>query len=294
MLSILIPVYNYDCSELVAALDKQAVRLNINYEILVADDASEESFRQRNRVINERPNCRYIELPENVGRSRIRNILASEAQYGYLLFMDCDGVVVRDDFLKDYVACIPDDKVVCGGIVHPDRLPDPSVSLRYTYEKQAEKRFTAEKRRQNPYGEFRSFNFMIAKDILDQHPFDESIVDYGFEDTLLGKELKAAGIPVRHIDNPLMNGDIEPNEKYLAKMKRSLHTLYLHRSELEGYSGVLTLYNKLQKFHATGVVKSLYRVWRPAIMKNLTGQKPSLWCFKLYKIGCYCEIAAGN
>ena len=53
MLSILIPVYNYDCSELVAALDKQAVRLNINYEILVADDASEESFRQRNRVIND-------------------------------------------------------------------------------------------------------------------------------------------------------------------------------------------------------------------------------------------------
>ena len=105
MLSILIPVYNYDCSELVAALDKQAVRLNINYEILVADDASEESFRQRNRVINERPNCRYIELSENVGRSRIRNILASEAQYGYLLFMDCDGVVVRDDFLKTLAVC---------------------------------------------------------------------------------------------------------------------------------------------------------------------------------------------
>lgn len=292
MLSILIPVYNYDCSELVSALDNQAMKLGIDYEILVADDASDESFKCRNRVINGRPHCRYIELPENVGRSRIRNILAAAARYEYLLFMDCDGVVVRDSFLKDYIACIPRDKVVCGGIVHPDTLPDPAVSLRYTYEKQAEKRFTALRRQQNPYGEFRSFNFMIAREVLREHPFDESVTDYGFEDTLLGKALKAAGIPIHHIDNPLMNGDIEPNDKYLAKMERSLRTLYLHRDELVGYSGVLTLYRLLEKYHVVGMMKRAYRLFRPLIWRNLTGRNPYLWCFKLYKIGCYCEIAS--
>ena len=44
MLSILIPVYNYDCSELVKALQLQGERLKQakgeEYEIIVGDDAS--------------------------------------------------------------------------------------------------------------------------------------------------------------------------------------------------------------------------------------------------------------
>ena len=39
MLSILIPTYNYDCTQLVADLQQQAEQIGINYEIIVADDA---------------------------------------------------------------------------------------------------------------------------------------------------------------------------------------------------------------------------------------------------------------
>ena len=43
MLSILIPTYNYVCVKLVTDLQQQAERLECPYEILVADDASEDA-----------------------------------------------------------------------------------------------------------------------------------------------------------------------------------------------------------------------------------------------------------
>ena len=61
MLSILIPTYNYVCVKLVTDLQQQAERLECPYEILVADDASEDAFKRENRKINGIPNCKYIE-----------------------------------------------------------------------------------------------------------------------------------------------------------------------------------------------------------------------------------------
>ena len=89
MLSILIPTYNYVCVKLVTDLQQQAERLECPYEILVADDASEDAFKRENRKINGIPGCKYIELQENVGRSRIRNILGRLARYDFFLFLDC-------------------------------------------------------------------------------------------------------------------------------------------------------------------------------------------------------------
>ena len=291
MLSVLIPTYNYVCKNLVIDLQKQAESLGIAYEILVADDASDLYYKEQNRCINKLKNCRYIELEHNIGRARIRNFLAAEAQYTYFLFMDCDGQVISSHFIKDYLNCIPKAKVVCGGIVQPAQMPSKTVSLRYRYEKHAEKRFTAERRRQNPYGEFRSFNFLISKEIFNAHPFDETMVDYGFEDTLLGRALKESNIPICHINNPLMNNDLETNDIFLRKTLISLQTLYKYQKVLEGYSGVLSLYHKLRKCKLPSFVAQCYNMCSPLIQRNLRGSHPSLTLFKFYKIGCFCEIA---
>ena len=97
MLSILIPTYNYDCTRLVGDLHRQAERLGVAYEIIVADDASPiPTYKERNRAINALAHCRLIELEENVGRARIRNRLADEAQHEWLLFMDADAEVMSD------------------------------------------------------------------------------------------------------------------------------------------------------------------------------------------------------
>ncbi len=291
MLSILIPTYNRLCVELVADLQRQAERLGCPYEILVADDASEESFRRGNRRINSIPGCRYIELRENVGRSRVRNVLGRLARYDHLVFMDCDASVVSGEFLSRYMAVRDEAEVVYGGLAHPERLPSPEVSLAYFYEKHAEPRFTAEKRALHPYKVFRAFNFMIRRGTFLEHPFDETVTHYGHEDTLFGLALKKEGIKILHIDNPLMNCGLDTNSGVLSKTEESLRTLYAHSEKLRDCSEILRLCGWLRGMHLLRAVSRLYRLCRPMMRRNLLGKRPSLRCFAFYKIGYYCTLA---
>ena len=124
-----------------------------------------------------------------------------------------------------------------------------------------------------------------------KHLFDESIVRYGHEDTLFGKSLKADGIAILHIDNPLMNCGLDDGVNLLRKTEESLRTLYLLRSKLEGSSGILRLYGILKRFRMAGLVRWLFGVARPLLRRNLLGRHPSLWAFGFYKIGFYCSVS---
>lgn len=101
MLSVLIPIYNYDCRRLINSLSAQAENLDVEYEILAFDDGSS-LFLEENREVKNLPHVVYRELGKNIGRSAIRNLLADEARYPYLVFMDCDMQVVSDSYLKNY------------------------------------------------------------------------------------------------------------------------------------------------------------------------------------------------
>src|SRR3954467_10605564 len=104
MLSILVPVYNYDVNLLVRELRRQCDNAGIEYEIFLCDDASHESARRINETVSTSGNVRFRQLEKNVGRARIRNMMAAEAQYENLLFMDCDSEVVKEDYIKTYLA----------------------------------------------------------------------------------------------------------------------------------------------------------------------------------------------
>ena len=116
-LSIVIPTYNRECTTLVRSLQLQAENIDgLHYEVLVADDGSTDSaVKQANRMIRDWDNCRLIELEQNIGRACIRNYLAREAKYPYLLFLDSDVQVVVPDYLSRYLRCKGDD-VVYGGV----------------------------------------------------------------------------------------------------------------------------------------------------------------------------------
>lgn len=294
MLSILIPTYNYLCAGLVSDLHQQAERLNINYEILVADDGSQEAFKKKNRIINNLSHCKYIELEENIGRSRIRNLLGRTAQYEYLLFMDCDAEVINRDFIARYIDAQKRGKVVYGGLLHPDELPAPELSLAYKYEKEAEAKNTREMRERHPYRVFRTFNFMIEKLTFLQHQFDESITKYGHEDTLFGKSLQTDGIAIVHINNPLLNKGLDTNVKLLEKTEESLKTLYELRHKMGESSAVLRMYEHMNRFHLCGLTARLFKLTRKFIYRQLTDTHPSLLLFAFYKLGYYCQLCQEN
>ena len=101
-LSILIPVYNWDCSQLIKDLHFQGLESGIPFEIVIADDCStDRSVMERNREKAEcLENCRFFALEHNKGRASIRNFLADNSRYDKLLFMDCDAAVKDTQFLK--------------------------------------------------------------------------------------------------------------------------------------------------------------------------------------------------
>lgn len=103
MLSILIPIFNFDVRPLVSDLHGQCEAAGIGYEILCFDDGSTPEFKQKNKEIWKRPNVIYREMPKNLGRSAIRNALGKAARFEYLLFMDCDSRVVSPDFIQKYL-----------------------------------------------------------------------------------------------------------------------------------------------------------------------------------------------
>jgi glycosyltransferase involved in cell wall biosynthesis len=283
-LSILIPTYNDECLGLVSALQQQAVALGINYEIIVADDGStNQEVIQTNQQINTLAGCRMIARGENIGRAAIRNFLVQQAQYEWLLFIDSDMIMHRNDYLQRYQSA--EGEVVCGGVVIKGAIKG---NLRSMYEARHEQEHTAVRRQQHPYQDFHTANFLIRRQTMTTHLFDERFRYYGYEDVLLGKRLEQDGIPIHHIDNPLSFEVYETNEAFVSKTEEGLRTLHQFRNELRGYSRLLDFAER----HP--LTARMVRLWHLLAAKwerrHLCGNAPTLTVFNLYRLGYFLQL----
>ena len=290
-LSILIPVYNWDCTQLIKDLHFQGLTLGIPYEIIVADDCStDKDLQQKSRLVAEtHENCRYFALPHNIGRSAIRNFMADQSQYEKLLFLDCDAEVKDKQFLKKYMDASHKASVVCGGLTHPDEIPQKGQELRYLYEKNAAFERSAGFRSQNPYLRFTSFSFLIEREAFMKIRFDESYVRYGYEDVQFGHELEENGVSILHIDNPLAHIGLDDSASYLNKTRQAVQNAFDHKDDIGASSKLLTHYRKVLKFHMRWAFRLIWAFFQKSMEKNLLGPKPKLRIFSLYKL-CYIRV----
>lgn len=289
MLSILIPTKDYDCHELIEELHRQGEAMGKPFEILVGEDGTQPAALQLNITADILTNCRRVIREKNIGRANIRNTLAIEARYPNILFLDSDAVVEKEDFLQCYIKALENSEVVCGGLYHAKELPGRSYTLRFRYEKEADKRRGAATRNLAPYKDFSTFNFAIRRDLFLSIFFNEKIEHYGYEDTLFGKELERRGIAIAHIDNPLLHNGLESNTVYLAKVEQSLITLSTIEKEI-GSTPLLQAVGKLKHYRMTGLFMIAWRTARRLMRRNLTGKNPSLTIFKLYKLGYFLSL----
>jgi len=294
MLSICIPVYNYDVSRLVQDLNVQAEVADCPFEILLMDDASDERFQKINQAID-LESVRYIQLDENIGRSKIRNRLAKEAKYPYLLFMDCDSGIASPEYIKNYTCFFDSPTVCCGGRIYENKEPADSTYLRWKYGVERECASAAE-RRENPNAGFQTNNFLIHKSLLEKVKFNEDLVGYGHEDTLFGLELRGQGIIIQHIDNPLIHLGLENASDFLKKTENGIANLHkvelLLREKYPEYVAHSRLMRSrlfLQRFHLSGFASKLFNMMRQPMKKNLLSKKPSLLIFDLYRLGLLCR-----
>ena len=303
-LSILLPSYNNVCVSLVQVLQRQADALRgkldkpFSYEIIVADDGSTDAACiDANRVIGDMLHCRYLRMEQNVGRAQIRNVLISESRGDYVLLIDSDLFLCDDNYLYKYATSTAD--VVYGGtriggeglamVDNEANTENLKGNLRYIYEKKAEPSHRAAFRQLRPNQEISVCNLYARRDIMEAHPFDSRFKAYGYEDVLFGKRLAESGIEVTHIDNPVLINEFESNSVFVKKTEEAILTLCRFEQDLEGYSNLKTKVTTLGRYIPLSLFRLWHRIMKNKEKRNLTGSKPSLLLFKLYKLGFFLE-----
>jgi len=285
MLSILIPTYNFNISPLVASLHQQCEACQIPYEIICFDDGSTNDFKANNKKVQELSNVQYKELPQNLGRAKIRNVLAKAANYEYLLFMDCDSKVVHNQYIKNYVQHLNPSTLLYGGRVYAPTPPlNADFNLHYYFGKNREEILT-EERQIKPYYSFMTNNFLMPKVLFLGIQFEESIEGYGHEDTLFGIALQQQIIPILHLNNPLEHIGLEEQEVFLQKQKEAIKNLYqIYQKEPLLETKLLTTFVACKKWKIAGLVLFVLQLLQPLIQQQLKAAKPNLFFLDLFKL----------
>lgn len=292
MLSILIPIFNYNSYPLVNELSKYCLESKIHFEILCQDDASNE-FLDENQIINTLENCNFSSNNSNLGRGKNRNKLADKAQHEWLLFMDCDTFPTQNNFIGNYICQInKEEKVVFGGIEYQKEKPADDQLLRWIYGN-ARESLSVKKRNTNPNGNALTSNILIKKNVFLSNKFDESITKYGYEDLVFLSDLKKKGFIVKHIDNPIYHLGLEISQQFLDKTKIAIENLKILTATTSldsSESKLLKVSILLKRLYLVNFVAYLFKKNERKMEQNLLSQSPSLMLFDLYKLGYFCSI----
>lgn len=291
MISILIPIYNYNAVPLIKELQKQCMECSIDYEIVCIDDCSS-CYKDENITISDLEKCSLLFLDKNSGRSKVRNLLASMAAHQWLLFIDCDTFPKNKFFIASYLKQIeqPSCKATFGGLDYVYTKPRKDQLLRWVYGLKREVKTVAQ-RWVHPYNTSYVSNFLIQKSVFASTLFDENITSYGFEDAIFIQSLKTKNVAIDQIENPVYHLNLESSELFLSKTKEALQTLlFLKQSNSKLETKLLAAFDFVNKVKLTSTIAKIYNRIEPVLEKNLLSEKPSMILFDVYKIGYFCSL----
>ncbi len=281
MLSICIPHYNFINPSLFENLLQQCRSAKIKFEIIIIDDASLTNNKTYLKSFTQ-PEFQIFFLDKNIGRSAIRNLLATKAQYPHLLFLDADAEIISKDFISNYINQL-DDRIISGGRVYPAELPKPNYYLHYKYGSQVE---------QHAQSQFQSNNFLVPKSAFSTLVFDEKIKGYGYEDVLFGLGAKRLGIELKKVNNPVKHIQLKTNEEFVNDMEQALRNLTELITKKEDWQiaeevSISSFYQKLKKYRLTfllsiGTGKILRKTRALMLGSSLISATSLIAVYKLY------------
>jgi glycosyltransferase involved in cell wall biosynthesis len=291
MLSILIPTYNYNTLKLVKDLQLQGVKSDIDFEILVLDDASTDiQCITENKEINFLEHCSFLENKKNSGRTATRNILANKAKYNWLLFLDADVTPLDNSFIARYLKQIDKkNDVISGGIVYENQKPNHKQLLRWVYGRKRESK-SAKARNKKPYNII-SANLLIDRKLfLKANNFETN--QYGL-DIYFSYKIRELKAKVLHIENPTIHLGLESTAVFLEKSLHAIQTTHTLEKDkkIDTASRALQIrYNQLNSTGATKLFIFIFSGLEKKIIKNLNSTNPSIFLFDLYKLCYYCKL----
>ena len=290
MISILIPCFDYNAYPLVSILEKQALMLKIDFEIICIDDGSFSSKNDLNQKINLLTNSKFIELKKNIGRINNRLLLAEKSQYEWLIFLDVDTLPNEDNFLKNYIEQLNRGTLIIGGCMYK-KPENENFSLRYKFGKFREE-IKSDIRNKNPYKYISSCNFMCKRNVLIDVLSSINTISYG-NDYVFGSLIKKMGIYINHIDNPVMIDNIDENQIFIKKTHDGLDNLIssYNNKIIEKHSiSILKAYIILDSLLMKNIFVKITDLFKNLLNRNLHSKDPNLFLFDLYRLNYLCKI----
>jgi glycosyltransferase involved in cell wall biosynthesis len=290
MVSVLIPVYNYNVIELVSEVHKQLELCDILFEIKCLDDASAIEFQTQKQVVEELIHTSYLISKTNQGRIATRQQLADAALYDYVIFLDADVLPKSDDFIKNYLNYIDSNyDAIYGGIAYKDEKPASDSMLRWAYGKRNEN-VSALLRNKTPYKSIVSANFLMKTSVFKKVNSKINYSGYG-SDNHFSNQLKKENIFILHIENEVYHLGIEKNATYLKKKEDAaiaLIELYRTQAIKEHDNQLLKLFVKLKRLKLNYPISFFFKLSNSILRKNLLGPKPNVNMLQLYRISYMC------
>ncbi|TDY14231.1 glycosyltransferase family 2 protein [Meridianimaribacter flavus] len=290
MISVLIPIYNYNIVDLVNRLHSQLTKVNVAFEIICIDDASKESYTKKNLQINNLPYTNLIVSEVNNGRVKTRQLLSSKAKFEWLLFLDADVLPKSDDFISKYLEFLNKEyKAIYGGFAYYKTTPEPQFMLRWKYGKKHEE-VDAQIRNRTPYKVIISANFLITKTCFNHIHLKIKDEGYGF-DNYFGALLKENNISVYHINNEVYHLGIEKSDTYLTKKELAAETLLKLDQEnknIKHDNNLLALFLNLKRFYLHYIFALFFKLFKKIMRQNLLSNNPSITLLQTYRISYMC------
>ena len=294
MISILIPVYNRNVTALVTDLQRQAIESGVPFEILVADDASDQvPVKAANAVLGQMAHVGYYSFTQNIGVRRLREEMAARATHPHLLLIDADAAVPDGRYFARYAALAEGKTVVFGGIVYPHESRRDNLRWWYGIHRECA---PADRFNRRPGGFLTTFNLLIPRDVFlgaasGGLSASGELSGYGHEDTLLGMQLERDGVPVLHINNPLLHTGLSDNETFLRQTESAVSNLLaLYRSFeplalLRKRSRLIRIFEWLRRLGLLRVYAAWFSANESTIRQQLLSSAPSLRKMDAYKLG---------
>ena len=291
MFSILIPTYNYDVLQLVSIIDKQAKKIDCKYEILICDDCSTKNLEYIYKQLEEKQHIKVLRSEKNKGLATTRNILAQHAIYEWLLFLDADVIPKEANFLEKYYSeANINSSIIYGGLAYLEEQSNFSLRYKIGVKREA---IDAKTRSLDKNSAIHFSNLLILKSIFNTIKFDESITNYGHEDTLFHHLIQQKKYSIKHINNAVYHLGIYANAVFINKMRDSVTTLFTldqHKKLPENYTKLQRTYNSLLTYKLKHPFLLISNIFLNQIIKNLESEKPSLFLFDIFKLNYYCKL----
>jgi len=291
-ISICVPAYKRDVSELMAALADCAS--SSLAELIIYDDGSDDADlldRIVGRASYTLAAIRIVFADRNRGRSAARNAAMRHARADWVLLLDADTMPDDGRFIERYLDTIDslwEPTVVVGGYSHKAAPREKGSALHRRLAERA-RCVSADIRRAAPGRYLFSSNVLLHRLILDSAPFDESFAGWGWED--VDWALRAQNwFPVVHIDNTATHLGLDADSALMAKYARSGENFRLLTRRHPQHALKLPLYRTAKRLRRLPFRKALMAFAAGCVRLPLLPLGMGAQAFKTWRALVYAEL----